>query len=91
MLLGPLGGVVALAFAAGAAAGWGFCVATILRVTNKQIARLEKELEQERADCAREIAELKQRLQIVEDRYTTGMERQLGQIRRSSRRILGDE
>lgn len=88
MLLGPLGGIVAAAFAAGAASGWGFCVATILRITNKQIARLEKELADEKAECARAIHELRARVKEVEDRYTNGMERQLSQVRQSSVEII---
>lgn len=88
MLLGPLGGIVAGAFAAGAASGWGFCVATILRITNKQITRLEGDLSKEREDCQREIAELKARVKEVEDRYTNGMERQLSQVRQSSVEVI---
>jgi hypothetical protein len=88
MLLGPLGGIVALAYAAGAASGWGFCVLTVLRITNRQITRLEGELASEKADCARRLAALETRVKEVEDRYTHGMERQLGQIRDSSLRNL---
>ena len=84
LLLGPLGGIVALAYAAGAASGWGFCMLTILRITNKQITRLEGELATEKAECGRKIAALELRVRDVEDRYTHGMERQLGQIRVSS-------
>jgi hypothetical protein len=84
LLLGPLGGIVALAYAAGAASGWGFCVLTVLRVTNKQIARLEGE----HAACERKIVALEARVKEVEDRYTHGMERQLGQVRSSSLRNL---
>lgn len=95
MLLGPLGGVVALAYAAGAASGWGFCVLTVLRITNKQIERLEGELAEqktetaaEKAECARKISSLELRVKEVEDRYTHGMERQLSQVRHSSARVI---
>lgn len=95
MLLGPLGGIVALAYAAGAASGWGFCVLTVLRITNRQITRLEGELAQqkaetaaEKADCARRINSLELRVREVEDRYANGMERQLGQVRQSTSRVI---
>lgn len=88
MLLGPLGGIVALAYAAGAASGWGFCVLTVLRITNRQITRLEGELASEKAECARRISALESRVKEVEDRYTHGMERQLGQVRLSSENLL---
>lgn len=88
LLLGPLGGIVALAYAAGAASGWGFCVLTVLRITNRQIARLETALAEEKAECARKISALENRVKEVEDRYTHGMERQLGQVRESSNRML---
>jgi len=90
MLLGPLGGWLALAYAAGAASGWSFCTFTVLRITNKQIKRLEEDLEKEKLDCAREINDLKARVKEVEDRYTSGMENQLRQVRESSLRVLGD-
>lgn len=90
-LLGPTGGVVALAYAAGAASGWGFCVATVLRITNRQIRRLEDEVrdekrarQDEKDDCDRKIEALAARVREVEDRYTHGMERQLSQVRQSS-------
>lgn len=88
MLLGPLGGIVALAFASGAASGWGFCVLTLLRITNKHIERLENELRDEKKQCADQIAALTQRVKEVEDRYTNGMERQLSQVRQSSVAII---
>lgn len=88
MLLGPLGGIVALAYAAGAASGWGFCVLTVLRITNRQIERLEGELATEKAECARRISALESRVKEVEDRYTHGMERQLAQVRSSSEHLL---
>lgn len=88
MLLGPLGGIVALAYAAGAASGWGFCVLTVLRITNKQIERLETELRDEKKQCADQIAALTLRVKEVEDRYTNGMERQLSQVRQSSVEII---
>lgn len=88
MLLGPLGGIVALAYAAGAASGWGFNMLTVLRITNKQIARLEGELASEKAECSRRIAALELRVKEVEDRYTHGMERQLGQVRQSTARVI---
>lgn len=41
-LAGPLGGALAAAFAGGAIAGYGFCVRTILKISNGRIAGLEE-------------------------------------------------
>lgn len=76
-LLGPFGGIVALAYAAGCASGWAFSSRTVLKIVIK-----------EREECERRIAALENRVRELEERYFGGMERQLMQVRDSSVRII---
>lgn len=88
-LLGPLGGQLALAFAAGCAAGYAFCVRTIHRM-------LQLHTEKEHERCMERIAALEkerdrveERLKVVEDRWVSGTQRELAQLHISSVRVLG--
>lgn len=64
---GPLGGALAAAFAGGAVAGYGFCVRTILKLSNSRIAALESQVREEKEDCKREIEALTRRQRELED------------------------
>lgn len=75
--IGPFGGIVAIAFGAGAAAGWAFASQTVLKLVTK-----------EREECERRIGLLEARVRELEERYIGGLERQLGQIRQSSVSVL---
>jgi hypothetical protein len=66
-LIGPLGGALAAAFGGGAVAGYGFCVKTILNLSNKRIETLEDEVRQEKAECKAAMATLTQRQRELED------------------------
>lgn len=86
--LGPDGGLLAIAFAAGCTMGYAFCVRTLCKVL--------KEQKQENHDtCLERIKaledekdELKTRLAIIEDRLYHGQTRQLEQTRQSSVEIM---
>jgi len=88
-LLGPFGGIVALAFGAGSGLGWSFAIRTVFKLTKAQVAELKDENRREREECERRINALEARVKEVEDRYTSGMERQLAQVRESGARIIG--
>lgn len=109
-LLGPVGGLLGLAFGAGATAGWGFAIRTSFRTVKKQLEKVESLIEDERREakqaiaaerddchrrmaalhdeCNRRIHNLEARVQEVEDRYMSGMERQALQVRESSIRVI---
>jgi hypothetical protein len=66
-LAGPLGGALAAAFAGGAIAGYGFCVRTILKISNGRIASLEGQVKDEKEECRRQIEALTRRQRELED------------------------
>lgn len=87
-LLGPLGGQLAIAFGAGCAAGYAFCVRTLYKVQALHLkdrladnALLVTEMKEENVD-------LKLRATVLEDRLYTGTQRQMEQIRESGLRII---
>lgn len=89
--LGPLGGQLALAFAAGCAAGYAFCMRTLYKM-------LKDQKKGEHDDCMERIGalekdkdELKARVLILEDRLYHGGLRQAQQIRESTVHVLGRE
>lgn len=79
-LLGPIGGLIGLAFGAGASAGWFFAIRTVYKIVTK-----------ERESCEKRVTILEEQVRALNERYTAGMERQLGQIRQSTVRILRDD
>lgn len=83
-LLGPAGGIIGIAFAAGAAAGWNFAVRTVLKLTNERFNKLETDSRQEQERCNERIRTLEDRLHDMDRRYTSGLENQLTQVRQST-------
>jgi hypothetical protein len=86
--LGPTGGLVAVAFMAGIATGWGLAVKFLLTLARGEIATLREELVREREDCHRRIADLTARVRELEDRWYTNQGRQLAQVRISTEHVL---
>jgi hypothetical protein len=66
-LTGPLGGVLALAFGLGCAAGYGFCVKTILKMSTSRIEALEKDRVESARKCDEKISALERRQLELED------------------------
>ncbi|AHE52649.1 hypothetical protein [Sphingomonas sanxanigenens] len=58
LLLGPYGGVVAGAFGTGCAAGYAFCVRTILKVSDGRLDEFRAEIARERKDCDERISSI---------------------------------
>ncbi len=83
-LSGPIGGILAGAYGAGAVMGWGFAHKTI----GKRVSELKDEMRDDKADCDRRIVDLSNRLREVEDRYMSGLERQTAQIRDSAIHVI---
>jgi hypothetical protein len=73
--IGPLGGLLCVTFAAGCVAGWTFA----MKLMNARIASLKTE-----------IIELKGQVKTLNDFMLRGMERQLGQVRASTYRVIVD-
>lgn len=81
-LLGPNGGLLGLAYAAGAASAWLFAMRTVYKM-----------LTRERESCEKRVALLEEQVRSLNDKYTDlleriGIERQMMQIRDSSRRVI---
>lgn len=89
-IAGPLGGIIALAWGAGAVSGYLFCFRTLYKVAKAQADKDEKECT-ERIEAARlEISRLinrcdeKQRsIDTLQERLLNGMQRQQMQISES--------
>jgi hypothetical protein len=73
--IGPLGGLLCITFAAGCVAGWTFA----MKLMSQRIASMKAE-----------ITELKGHVGRLNDFMLRGMERQLGQVRTSSYRVIVD-
>lgn len=68
-LRGPLGGVVAIAAAAGAIAGYTFSEKTAVKQARNRIERLEAEIENVRRNSHIEIEELRKETQRWQEAY----------------------
>lgn len=88
---GPYGGLLAVAFMAGVAFGYGFAVSTVLKLANKRIDELKRELDDERRDCNRRMDGMRTRIEHLEAILMAGHHPQLAQIRESSERVLNKD
>jgi Tfp pilus assembly protein PilO len=73
--IGPLGGLLCVTFAAGCIAGWTFA----MKLMNARIASMKAE-----------ITDLKSQVKELNAFMMRGMERQLGQVRESTYRVIVD-
>ena len=73
--VGPIGGLLCITFGAGCVAGWAFA----MKLMNAQIRILNGE-----------IADLKGQVATLNSFMLRGMERQLGQVRASTYRVIVD-
>lgn len=64
---GEMGGMLALAFAMGAAAGWGFAQRTAVKMAQDRIGELKLDVEKERVECQEKIEKLEARVKDLED------------------------
>lgn len=75
-LLGPLGGLIAIAYGAGAASGYAFCLRTMYKIlkahTDKTEQQCEKRCDELEEACHQKDAEIKQ----LNERLIFGLERQ---------------
>lgn len=84
--MGPLGGLLAGTWGAGAVMGYGFAHKTL----SKRISELKDDLRADKADCDRKIADLTTRLREIEDRSFWGVQRQNAQQHASTVHLIRD-
>lgn len=94
-LTGPLGGIIAIAYGAGAASGYAFCLRTMYKILKAQAEKDEKECEDRLAAAQRDNDRLIERLDTkqiqidtLNERLIGGMARQADQIRSSGMKLL---
>lgn len=88
-LLGQNGGVIAIAYGAGAASGWAFAISTAYRSMKAQLTEQRESHKRAQDDCDRRIAELERWVREQNERYVGGLERQAEQARQSAARMTG--
>jgi hypothetical protein len=95
-LAGPIGGLIAMGYAAGSISGWTFCLRTMYKILKTQCDKDEtkwKEREEQLLDRIeaqeRKSEQDSKQIAILQDRLLHGMERQAAQIRDSSVHLLG--
>jgi hypothetical protein len=88
-LLGPLGGQLALAFGAGCAAGYAFCLRTVHKMLGEHAQLQYKECLDRVETMQRANDKLQERVTTLEERLYSGTARQMAQIRESELRVLG--
>lgn len=74
--LGPFGGLIAVAYGAGAASGYAFCLRTMYTVLKSQNDKHEKNCEEEITELKKIIAEKDQDIKALNERLIFGVERQ---------------
>lgn len=89
-LTGPLGGIIAIAYGAGAASGYAFCLRTMYKLIKAQAEKDERIGDELLDDAKIEIARLVQRcddkqrtIDHLQERLISGMHRQNEQITQS--------
>lgn len=75
-LLGPVGGLIAIAYAAGAASGYAFCLRTMYKILKAQADKDELKCEEEVEHYKKRVAELERECRTLNDRLIFGLERQ---------------
>lgn len=84
--LGPLGGLLAGTWGAGAVMGYGFAHKTL----GKRISELREEMREDKAECDRKVADLTNRLREIEDRSFWGVQRQRIQQSESALHLINE-
>lgn len=74
--LGPFGGLIAIAYGAGAASGYAFCLRTMYTILKGNSEKTEKGHEDEITELKKAIQERDQQIQVLNDRLVFGLERQ---------------
>lgn len=90
-LTGPLGGVIAVAYGAGAASGYAFCLRTLYKLLKAQLDKDENEANERIKGLISTCAARDRQIEILQDRLLYGLDRQKSQISRAGLSLLGKE
>lgn len=95
-LTGPLGGIIAIAYGAGAASGYAFCIRTMYKILKSQSDKDEEECKERLLEANKEIERLQEKcegmtgeIRVLNERLILGINRQQEQTRESGMRLLG--
>jgi phosphoenolpyruvate-protein kinase (PTS system EI component) len=87
-LSGPFGGLIAMAYAMGAASGYAFCLRTMYKILKEQAAKDETAWQKRIENLEHQLADAQDQIRVLQERLMGGMERQAAQVRESSLHIL---
>lgn len=79
---GPVGGILAIAYGAGAASGWFFCLRTMYKLLADQSKKVED-------DCKVQLEEERAEHKLTRERLLLAMDREKAQIHQSLPVIFG--
>lgn len=95
-LTGPLGGIIAIAYGAGAASGYAFCLRTMYKILRTQADKDESECKERLLEANKEIERLQEKcdtrdgeIRVLNERLIMGIERQRLQANESGLKLLG--
>ena len=89
-LLGPSGGQLAIAFGAGCAAGYAFCIRTVYKLLGNHSDSRHNDCMKRIEELASENKKLNDRIVTLEERLYMGSNRQLAQVHESSVKLLDE-
>lgn len=75
-LTGPLGGIIAIAYGAGAASGYAFCLRTMYKILKAQADKDEQGCKQRILELTNEKNDLLRQVETLQERLIGGLERQ---------------
>lgn len=94
-LAGPLGGILAIAYGAGAASGYAFCLRTMYKILKAQSEKDESECKDRIAKAESEVGRIQDKCEALQrecdslkERLIGGTERQLAQVRDSGLKMV---
>ncbi len=87
--LGPVGGLIAIAYGAGAASGYAFCLRTMYKILKSQSEKDEKKCEDEVEEYKKKNAELERECKALNERLIFGIEHQREATHNAGMYLLG--
>jgi phosphoenolpyruvate-protein kinase (PTS system EI component) len=74
--LGPIGGLIAIAYGAGTASGYAFCLRTMYQIVKAQSDKNEKNCEHELEELKQKLEQKEAEIRTLNERLIYGLERQ---------------
>lgn len=85
---GSLGGIIAIAWGAGAASGYAFCLRTMYKILREQASKDEVECAARLEELKKEKQDLAEQVESLQRQLIGGLERQLSQTSQSGLALL---